>query len=215
MNINISHKHKNPTQEKWWRITCKIRVCSHMWPRSDSPAAFLLTPDTHSHPLHMWDPVERLNQVAFRMTYEQDRWTDGCLSDWPASCQDRGNEMRLTSSSRFLRSDMDCCCMSSAVLSMKYRMPLNRLNHNCWNGWPLIIWAISLEWNGWLQRYLFYCLNFCLKRRHSGVELIYLVCNIRRWATVLYGIDIIFVNFDLEQSWLKLDKTLSRFKMLN
>ncbi len=89
-----------------------------------------------------------------------------------------------------------------------------RLNHN----WALIIWEISLEWNRWLQRYLFYCLNFCLKRRHSGVELIYLVCNIRRCATVLYGIDIIFVNFDLEQSWLKLDyifiKTLFRFIVL-
>jgi len=55
-----------------------------MWPRSDSPAEFLLTPDTHSHLQHMWDPEETMIQVSVNHIWTGQKHRR--LSEW-LTCQ--------------------------------------------------------------------------------------------------------------------------------
>lgn len=46
--------------------------------------------------------------------------------------------------------------------------------------------------------YLFYCLDFSLERRHFCVQLIQLVCDVLRWTTVLYFLNVFFIGFNLK-----------------
>lgn len=70
------------------------------------------------------------------------------------------------------------------------------LNRKDWDV-SLITWAIF--WNGWSQQYLFYGLNLWLECSDSGVQLIQLVCDVWRRAAVFNGVDVSFVDFDLEK----------------
>lgn len=81
---NKSHKTlTTPVQTYKWRITCKFRVYSHMWPHSDSPEEFLPTPDTRSHLQHTWDPEETCKCWS---ESHMNRTKDRRLSEW-LTCQ--------------------------------------------------------------------------------------------------------------------------------